>query len=199
MIHYIKGVLAMKFDGGIVVETGGIGYEIHVPANSSVYLAKDHEEITVYTAMIVREDDLSLYGFGEQESLDTFNKLITVNGVGAKAALAILSAMPIHQVKQAIVFEDVASLTKANGIGKKTAQRIVLDLKDKFGTIEESGLPGQPEIPGEDMAADERTEAVNALIALGYSKGEAVNALAAIKEKELTTEEYIKAALKRLF
>ena len=113
MLHYIKGILAMKMETGIVVEAGGLGYEITVPANSSVYLAGEGEEITVYTAMIVREDDVSLYGFGAKAELDTFRKLITVSGVGAKAAIAILSAMPLAEVHQAIVLEDAKSLTRA--------------------------------------------------------------------------------------
>lgn len=201
MLHYIKGTLAMKMDSGIVVEAGGLGYEVSVPANSSVYLAKEGEEITVFTAMIVREDDISLYGFGEKAALDTFNKLITVSGVGAKAAIAILSAMPLNEVQQAIVLEDAKSLTRANGIGKKTAERIVLELKDKFGQLEAAAIPEGFEDAGTGEAglADSRTEAINALVALGYSKGEAVNAIAAVKEKDLTVEEYIKQALKRLF
>lgn len=200
MLHYIKGILVMKMESQIVVEAGGLGYEITVPANSSVYLAKDGEEITVFTAMMVREDDISLYGFGSKLELDTFRKLITVSGVGAKAAIAILSAMPLNEVHQAIILEDSKSLTRANGIGKKTAERIVLELKDKFGQIEDAALPSGNEINvriGDNT--DNRTEAANALMALGYSKGEAVNALASVKETDLTVEEYIKQALKRLF
>ena len=199
MLHYIKGILAMKLESGIVVEAGGLGYEITVPANSSVYLADEGREITVYTAMIVREDDISLYGFGEKAALDTFNKLITVSGVGAKAAIAILSAMPLAEVQQAIVLEDAKSLTRANGIGKKTAERIVLELKDKFGQIEEVQMPEGLDAAFAQGASDSRSEAVSALIALGYSKGEAVNALAAVKETDLTSEEYIRQALKKLF
>lgn len=200
MLNYIKGILAIKTESQIVVEAGGLGYEITVPANSSVYLAHEGEEITVYTAMMVREDDVSLYGFGSKAELDTFRKLITVSGVGAKAAVAILSAMPLHEVHQAIILEDAKTLTRANGIGKKTAERIVLELKDKFGHLEDAALPS-----GNDIAltaadtADNRTEAANALMALGYTKSEAVNALASVKEADLTVEEYIKQALKRLF
>ncbi len=199
MLHYIKGTLAMKMASEIVVEAGGLGYEITVPANSSVYLAHEGEDVTVYTAMMVREDDVSLYGFGDRTELDTFRKLITVSGVGAKAAIAILSAMPLNEVHQAIILEDAKSLTRANGIGKKTAERIVLELKDKFGSIEDVSVPHGVEIPAVSGSSDARTEAVNALIALGYTKGEAVNALAAVKETDLTVEEYIKQALKRLF
>lgn len=201
MLHYIKGTLAIKSETGIVVEAGGLGYEISVPANSSVYLAKEGEEITVYTAMMVREDDVSLYGFGEKAALDTFRKLITVSGVGAKAAISILSAMPLHEVHQAITLEDAKSLTRANGIGKKTAERIVLELKDKFGTLEDASMPEGFSAPTEtaDSSGDNRTEAANALIALGYTRGEAINALSAVKEQDLTVEEYVKQALKRLF
>ena len=138
MLHYIKGTLAMKMASEIVVEAGGLGYEITVPANSSVYLAHEGDQVTVYTAMMVREDDVSLYGFGDKNELDTFRKLITVSGVGAKAAIAILSAMPLHEVHQAIILEDAKSLTRANGIGKKTAERIVLELKDKIGALDSS-------------------------------------------------------------
>lgn len=199
MLHYIKGILAMKMETGIVVEAGGLGYEITVPANSSVYLAGEGQEITVYTAMIVREDDISLYGFGAKAELDTFRKLITVSGVGAKAAIAILSAMPLAEVHQSIVLEDAKALTRANGIGKKTAERIVLELKDKFGSIESAVIPEGSAAAAVSAESDARTEAANALIALGYTKGEAVNALGAVKDTDLTVEEYIKQALKRLF
>ncbi len=201
MLHYIKGTLAMKMEDGIVVEAGGLGYEVSVPANSSAYLAKEGEEITVYTAMMVREDDISLYGFGEKAALETFRKLITVSGVGAKAALSILSAMPLHEVHQAIALEDARSLTRANGIGKKTAERIVLELKDKFGTLEDvpmaEGDGGS--IGLSDRSKSSRAEATDALMALGYTRGEAINALAMVKEQDLTTEEYVKQALKQLF
>ncbi|QAT42734.1 Holliday junction branch migration protein RuvA [Aminipila luticellarii] len=197
MLHFIKGTLAGNFPGGVVIETGGLGYEVSVPDNSAVYLSKEGQQVMVYTAMIVREDDISLYGFADRESLQLFRKLMTVNGVGAKAALAILSALPITELQKAIVFEDAAALTKANGIGKKIAQRIVLELKDKLDATEAivGGIPAS-DIAGASL--NEKGEAVRALIALGYSKGEAVEALAGIEENDLTVEEYIKKALKRL-
>ena len=202
MLHYIRGTLAMNLESGIVVEAGGLGYEISVPANSSIYLSKEGAEITVFTAMIVREDDISLYGFGDKAALDTFHKLITVSGVGAKAAISILSAMPLSEVQQAIALEDAKALTRANGIGKKTAERIVLELKDKFGQLEAAAMPEGFACVGTgaaESAGDSRTEAANALIALGYTRGEAINALGAVKETDLTVEAYIKQALKKLF
>ncbi len=196
MFNYIRGILAAKFDSGVVIDVGGVGFEIYTPDNSSLYLAKVGDEVTAFTVMTVREDDISLYGFGDKDSLNMFKKLTTVSGVGAKAGLAVLSAMPLSDIKQAIVFEDAVSLTRANGIGKKIAQRIVLELKDKLGAIEvQEGTVSSLEV----LNTDDKAEAVNALIALGYSKGEAINSLAGITDDGLSTEEYIKKALKKLF
>lgn len=195
MIHYIKGRITMKFEGGVVVENNGMGYEVFVPENSAVYLAGQADTVQVFTAMIFREDAISLYGFTDKDSLELFRRLITVSGVGAKGALALLSCMPIGELKKAIVYDDSVSLTKANGIGKKTAQRIVLDLKDKLGAISDAGglqLDSVAEVSG-------KSEAINALISLGYSKSEAISALAAVQDEDLSAEEYIKKALKNLF
>jgi len=197
MLHYIKGQITMKFVGGVVLEAGGLGYEVHLADNSSIYLIKEGEIALVYTAMIVREDDINIYGFGERDSLSLFRKLIGISGVGAKAAMSVLSAMPLAELKQAIVFEDAVSLTRANGIGKKTAQRIVLELKDKLDTV--GSLPVGVSSAEGILSTDEKATAVNALTSLGYSKGEAVNALATILDNDLTAEEYIKLALKKLF
>lgn len=194
MIHYIKGTLAIKLDTGIVVEAGGIGYDISVPGNSSLYLRGEGDEVICYTAMIVREDDVSLYGFADRESLELFRLLITVSGVGAKAAMAVLSALTSSQLRQAIAFEDDKAIATANGVGKKTAQRIVLELKDKV-SADDVSVPEQQTVSA--VSDDARTEAVNGLVALGYSRAEAFNALAGAEAA--TVEEYIKKALKNLF
>ncbi len=200
MIGFVRGILAEKGNGYIIVDVNGIGYEVFVPANSGAYLSAEGQEVMVYTAMMVREDDVSLYGFSRKGELDAFKKLITVSGVGAKAAIAILSAFTLEQLQQAIVFEDSKTLTKANGIGKKTAERIVLELKDKFASedSDNTALPPEGAI-SESGASNGRSEAVTALIALGYTRGEATSALASVKETDLTAEEYIKLALKNLF
>lgn len=191
MFHYIKGNITMKFEGGVVIETGGIGYEVFVPDNSSVYLADSRETVLIYTVMIVREDDVSIYGFHDKEALDLFRKLMTVNGVGAKAAMAILSSMPVGEIKKAIVFDDAATLTKANGVGKKIAQRITLELKDKLGA-----MGGLAEAMDQVVSDSAKTEAINGLISLGYSRSEAALAMTGIPEDDLSVEEYIKRALK---
>jgi Holliday junction DNA helicase RuvA len=201
MIGFVRGILADKGDGYIIIDVNGIGYEVYVPSNSSAYLLNEGSEVMVYTIMIVREDDVSLYGFSRKGELDAFKKLITVNGVGAKAGLSILSALTLEQLRTAIAFEDSKSLTKANGIGKKTAERIVLELRDKF-----SGDQGGSDDVGTSIGdggaptpTSNREEAIDALMALGYSRGEAASALAHVKEQDLTPEEYIKQALKNLF
>lgn len=201
MIGFLRGQLFEKGDGYIIIDVNGVGYQVNVPGNSSAYLKADGEEVLVYTAMIVREDDVSLFGFSGRGELDAFRKLTSVSGVGPKAAIAILSSFTLDQLKQAIVFEDAKSLQRANGIGKKTAERIVLELKDKF-TVEGAVNP----IEGADSAvavtapaAGGRAEAIDALIALGYSRGEATSALSTVSERDLTTEEYIKLALKNMF
>lgn len=201
MIGFIRGVLTEKGNGYIIVDVNGVGYEIFVPANSGAYMSAEGQEIMVHTMMMVREDDVNLYGFSRKGEKDAFKKLITVNGVGAKAAISILSAFTLEQLQQAIVFEDAKTLTKANGIGKKTAERIVLELKDKFAAEGQEGVPQTSEdlMNDETGAANGRAEAVNALIALGYSRGEATSALASVKETDLTAEEYIRQALKKLF
>ncbi|MBQ9972467.1 MAG: Holliday junction branch migration protein RuvA [Firmicutes bacterium] len=198
MLHYIKGKLMMRIDGGVVIETGGIGFEINVPDNSAVYLAQEGDNVSLFLNMIVREDDMSLYGFTEKEGLELFKKLITVNGVGAKAAMAILSVAPVSELRKAIVFEDADFLTRANGVGKKTAQRIVLELKDKIGdTAISSDMPVISDISS--ASGDARGEAVSALIALGYSREEAAGAVSAVTDQDLSSEDYIKRALKKLF
>ncbi|MDO4870435.1 MAG: Holliday junction branch migration protein RuvA [Bacillota bacterium] len=200
MIGFLRGLLAEKGDGYIVIDVGGVGYVVNVPANSRAYLSAEGQEVMVHTSMIVREDDMSLYGFSGRSELDAFKKLIGVSGVGPKAAIAILSAFTMDQLREAIVFEDSKSLTKANGIGKKTAERIVLELKDKFDS---AGISADPAAEGaaigDVVTAGGRGEAINALMALGYSRPEATSALAGIKDTDLTTEEYIKLALKNLF
>ena len=199
----------MTFENSIIVETAsGIGFEIFIPAGSPLYRYGEGEEIMVYTSMAVKEDDISLYGFHNREALELFELLITVNGIGAKAAMAILSVLSPEELRRAILFEDAKEISRANGVGKKTAERIILELKEKIGKL--SGGSGDSGIPAElsggvsggagaDGSADNRVEAINALIALGYSKAEAFSAISQVLEEGLNCEDYIKKALKHLF
>ena len=201
MIRYIKGTYTMQFENGIVVETGsGIGLEIFIPQGSPFYKHVEGDEVQIYTKMVVREDNMSLYGFHNKDSLDFFNLLTGVSGIGPKSAMAIIGSMPLEQLKQAVLFADVKVLSQAQGVGKKTAERIVVELKDKLGSIEvESGVATSVISGISDDDSDARTEAVSALVALGYTKQEAFAAVSHINDEGLSSEEYIKKALKNLF
>ena len=197
MIRFIKGIFHPGLSGSVIIETAsGMGFEVNIPANSSLYKNLEGEEVKVYTSMIVREDDVSLYGFSDKENLELFELLITVNGIGAKAGMSIMSALPPSELKRAIAMGDAKAVSAANGVGKKTAERVILELKDKVGSFDDDILAESDVfVP----ASDERSEAVAALIALGYTKNEAADAVGKVKKEDLTCEEYIKNALKNLF
>ncbi len=199
MIYFLRGNLIDKMEESIVIDVAGVWYEVFVPTTSGFYGFGEGEEIIVYTYMAVREDNVSLYGFKNKETLDMFKKLITVNGVGAKAGISILSALDINNLKSAIAFEDADAIAKANGVGKKTAQKIILDLKDKIGTVSSS----ENHLTGDNMdmviSGDIREEGINALVALGYSRGDARIAIMNTSKDITNVEDIIKEALKKLF
>lgn len=200
MIRYVKGVYSMNVNGGIVVEIqSGLGLEIFLPANSPVYRYGEGDTVQIYTSMIVKEDDIRLYGFHNKESMELFEKLITVSGVGAKGAMSIIGTLSTDELKRAVAFEDAKEIARANGIGKKTAERIILELKDKIGRMDEAHQQAAVFSESPALTQDSRTEAINALVALGYTKAEAFGAVASVNEEELSSEEYIRKALKNLF
>ena len=184
----------------MIIDVNGIGYKVTVPMSSPLYLKVPGDDIMIFTVMVVREDDMSLYGFEDEKSLDLFNKLTSVSGIGAKAAIAIFSALTRDEIINAIVLEDATTLTKANGVGKKTAQRVVLELKDKFdyekdvnlqlATGKESGV-----IHGNGADDKNRKEAIEALMELGFTKAEAKDKVESISDENLSVEDYIKKAL----
>lgn len=198
MIRYIKGIIYHQMDSSIIVENGsGIGFNIMIPSGSSFYKLTDGEEVKVHTSMIVKEDDISLYGFSDREELELFELLITVSGIGAKGAMSIMSVLSPNALKLAIASGDSKSISKANGVGKKTAERIIIDLKDKLGSFDETELDAN--IDDKIFVNDDtRSEAKIALISLGYSQQEAENAISKIKGENLSIEDYIKLALKQM-
>ncbi len=196
MIRYLQGILAEKDLGTVIIDVGGIGYEVNVPTNSAMFLREAGDEVKVFTYMLVREDDMSLFGFASSAELSLFKQLISVNSVGAKGALAILSSAPVSEIKKAIVFEDVEMITRANGIGKKTAQKIVLELKDKMSDIAIGAGDTTASIESTQVLEDDnRSAAIDALTGLGFSRSEAAEALIGA-DKDLEIEEYIKIGLK---
>ena len=196
MIRFIKGKFYPQADGTVVIETNsGIGFSMMIPANCPLYKHYEGEEVKAYTYMAVREDDISLYGFSSTDELELYTKLISVSGVGAKVGIAIMSIMPVDQLKHAIASGDAKTIATANGVGKKTAERVIIDLKDKVGDADISGS-GIAAVTA--TITSERSEAVSALMSLGYSKTEADQAVGAVKDENLTAEQYIKLALKNM-
>lgn len=196
MIRYLKGKFHPQTDGTAVIETaGGVGYLVSLPANSPLYKNVEGEEVRVYTAMIVREDDMSLYGFENQDELDLFKLLITVSGVGAKAGMSIMGILPPGELKRAIATGDTKAISAASGVGKKTAERVILELKDKVGEYPDGDLAEASETV---VITSERSEAISALTSLGYSRSEAEGAVGKIKEEDLTAEQYIMMALRAM-
>lgn len=197
MIRHITGKYLFYEKGSIVVETqGGIGFRIHVADTSPVLNAREGDVVQLYTYMQVKDDGVSLFGFNDRDALTLFEQLLTVNGVGPKAGLAIMSIGTVNQIKAFIMHKDAKSIAKAQGVGKKTAERVILELADKV-----SAVPIQDaEIATESavLFSDERNNAVVALTTLGYSKAEAEEAIGHVPEDDLTIEEYIKKSLKFL-
>lgn len=204
MIAYIKGIIASISEDNLILETGGIGYNIRISTGTAGMLPGYGEEVKIHTYTYVKEDAFQLYGFLTMDDLEIFRKLITVNGIGPKGGLAILSVMNAEELRFAILAGDSKAIAKAPGIGKKTAERVILDLRDKvsaedvFGSGIRAGeslgvLAGRQE-SGAEAA---RKEAAEALTALGYPAAEALKAVRKVEVSEDTdTEEILKKALK---
>lgn len=200
MIRFLRGEYLYYESGAIVIETpAGIGFRIFVSDTSSLLTKREGEEIEVYTYMQVKEDGMALYGFADTEGLALFEQLITVKGVGPKAGLAIMSTGTPNQIKSIIAAGDAASIAMAPGIGKKTAERVILELKDKVSALPFEGADiSEGFAPAAAPGSGERGEAVVALTTLGYSKREAEAAVASVKDEGLSAEEYVKKSLKFL-
>ena len=201
MLAYVKGILEIKTKGYIVVEAGGLGYKIFMPESTIASVGDIGDNVRIYTFMRVREDDVSLYGFLTNEELRMFELLLSVGGIGAKGALGILSNITPSQFALAVISNDVAILKKVPGIGPKTAQRAILELKDKLKKEQEISIAEGEETSNIEQVIkeDEKvSEAISALQVLGYSKREIVEALQAIEVTSLSVEDIIKKGLANL-
>ena len=200
MIRFLRGEYLYYESGAIVLETpAGIGFRVFISDTSSLLTKREGEEIEVYTYMQVKEDGMALYGFADTEGLALFEQLITVKGVGPKAGLAIMSTGTPNQIKSVIAAGDAASIAMAPGIGKKTAERVILELKDKVSALPFEGADiSEGFAPAAVPGSGERGGAVVALTTLGYSKKEAEAAVASVKDEGLSAEEYVKKSLKFL-
>lgn len=203
VISYIKGPLADKYEDSVVVEAGGIGYRIFVPTSALAGMPSVGETVKIFTYFNVREDSVTLFGFLSKQDVEMFRQLIGVNGVGPKSALGILSVLEPDALRLAVISGDAKAISKAPGIGSKTAQRIILDLKDKVHAedildIAAGPAAGSavPEIGGIGAVGK---EAADALTALGYSASEAAGAVKKVTITEtMTAEDVLKAALRHL-
>ena len=196
MFAYIKGSLEQKSNNYVVIDVGGIGYKIFMATKAIEALGEIGEVVKVHTQYYVREDNISLYGFNTNEELRMFELLLQVSGIGAKSAIAMLSEISPSSFALAVISDDISQLVKIPGIGKKTAARIVLELKDKLKT--EEAIAKTEEVKLSITNEEETSEAIAALQVLGYTKREIEKALENVDTKNLQLEEIIKQGLKNL-
>lgn len=201
MIAYLRGDVAALNENSVILEVNNIGYLVYVSGRDADRLSGARKEVCVHTYMHVKEDALQLYGFCSQDDLEIFKLLLGVNGIGPKAALGVLTALSADDLRFAILSEDAKAIAKAPGVGNKTAQKVILELKDKLSLEDafEKRLTNQNDLAASAVMTDSKGEAVQALTALGYSN---TDALKAVNKAELTddmdTEAILKAALKQM-
>ena len=196
MFAYIKGSLEQKSNNYVVIDVGGNGYKIFMATKAIETLGEIGKVVKVHTHYYVREDNISLYGFNTNEELRMFELLLQVSGIGAKSAIAMLSEISPSSFALAVISDDISQLVKIPGIGKKTAARIVLELKDKLKT--EEAITKTEEVKLSITNEEETSEAIAALQVLGYTKREIEKALENVDTKNLQLEEIIKQGLKNL-
>jgi holliday junction DNA helicase RuvA len=189
MIARLNGLLIEKAPPHIVVDCNGVGYEVEVPMSTFYNLPEIGQKVQLLTHFVVREDAQLLYGFGSEQEKNTFKQLLKVNGIGAKSALSILSGVSVDDLMYAVSQQEVGMITRVPGIGKKTAERLLLELKDKFTVTGSSTAQPQAKSASHDV--------LNALVALGYNEREA-SAAVKLLDKDISVTDGIKQALKSL-
>ncbi|WAC43887.1 Holliday junction branch migration protein RuvA [Pseudomonas sp. SL4(2022)] len=198
MIGRLRGTLAEKQPPYVILDINGLGYELEVPMTTLYRLPTVGEPLTLHTHLVVREDAHLLYGFFEKRERELFRELIRLNGVGPKLALALMSGLEVDELVRCVQAQDTSVLVKIPGVGKKTAERLLVELKDRFKAWET--LPGMStlvvEPRGGSAVSSAENDAVSALISLGYKPQEASRAVSAIKEDGLSSEDMIRRALK---
>jgi len=193
MIGSLRGRLTMKLAPQIVVECAGVGYEVETPMSTFLELSGIGSELFLYTHLLVREDAQILYGFATDDERLMFRTLLKVNRVGAKMALAILSAMSTNDFRRCVELEDTTALSKIPGVGKKTAERLIIEMRDRIDVASPSGGKAAPLT----VEASARSEAVDALVALGYKPKEVSSLIAKLDTEGKSAEDIIRLALKQ--
>ncbi|MGW8248384.1 MAG: Holliday junction branch migration protein RuvA [Acidiferrobacterales bacterium] len=194
MIGRIHGILLQKEPPAMLVDVGGIGYELEAPMTTFYDLPPTGSEVTLHTHLVIREDAHLLFGFSRLSQRSLFRNLLKVNGIGPRVALAILSGMNEDEFALCVSSEDVARITKVPGIGKKTAERLIVEMRDKV----EAGDVALPAVSSSTALTDPTAEAVSALIALGYKGNEASRLVRNVSGENLTTEDIIRQALRNI-
>ena len=189
MISYLRGVVTRRAPPELEIEVAGVGYQVLATMSAFDNLPQDAEQVTLHTLLVVREDAHTLYGFADPRERQMFSQLVRISGVGAKTALAILSALPEVRLRRHVAQGDVAALTQVPGIGKKTAQRLFLELRDMLGS--DAGADATVETMESPLVSD----AMQALVGLGWKAAEAHRMVVAVEDKADSVEELIKQAL----
>ena len=199
MIAFIRGILNARTENSVIIDVNGLGFEVFIPLSVQEQLPSIGDELTLYTYMNVKEDEMSLYGFLDRDDLSMFKLLISVSGIGPKGAQSILSGLSADDLRFAILSQDVKAISKAPGVGPRTAQRVILELKDKvnledgFSRLSESTSVGRG-----SKVPSERNDAIMALTVLGYSNTDAMRAVTSIDTEGKSTEDILHEALKKL-
>lgn len=203
MYAYLNGIVAEIWEEGCVIDVNDIGYNVRISGSTFMKLPCIGERVKLYTYTSVREDAFQLFGFLSRNELEMFKKLITVNGIGPKGGLALLSVMDADDLRFAIISQDVKAISAAPGIGKKTAERVILDLKDKLDIDEamiQREVDGYNGVSAKNLENPQIKEAVEALVALGYGQSEASKAVSRVEGADtMESGALLKAALKKLF
>lgn len=197
MFYNLNGILTVSDVNYVVVECGGVGFKCFTSLNTVKSLGKVGDKVNIFTYLAVREDAMDLYGFADNAELDAFKLLISVSGIGPKAAIAILSQLSPDRLALCIASGDAKSITKAQGVGKKTAERVVLELKDKMVNISSGDVSSAVSSAASVGENSNSAEAVEALVALGYSQSDAAVVVGAM-DKSLSVDEMIRQGLKQL-
>lgn len=201
MISFLRGKVDIVTDQTAEIDVGGVGYEVHISPATAARISSEGEEVKLYTYFNLAQDQVALYGFLSRDELSLFKQLITVSGVGPKAGLSLLSVMPADDLRFSIASGDAKAISRAPGVGKRTAERLILELKDKVGTPAfpdgGSGIAGAGADTGAITEEGDAADAVSALTALGYSRTDAVRAVRKAQADGSTgTEALLRAALK---
>ena len=194
MIGFVRGRLAHKEPPWLVIDVGGVGYEIEAPMSTIFRLPDVGKEVQLCTHLVVREDQQTLFGFSTEEERRLFRNLIKVSGVGAKLALTILSGISVEGFKQCVLTEDKATLVRLPGIGRKTAERLILDMRDRIDAVSAGANGGAPAAGNEPAAA--RADAFNALVNLGYKPAEVQKMLDGVATDGMNTEDILRSVLR---